>query len=170
MPYEAKPINQRRVENTSTIDMMCGIELIGDNKHRYIPAHIEIPQPYIKHDANKGKSYFVGKKGVVKHKLCDVIVNALNGTDNPDSFKDAVCIEFCMEDDKDTTPKTRAMEFYAKVHAALAVRDDFPVKFSMESWPASNMNDYKNYPHSEYIIFKPDIEKGMTRLKIKIQK
>jgi hypothetical protein len=170
MTYEPEPIRKMRRENTSTIDIMCGIELIGHNKHRNIPSHIEIPLPYIKHDINKGKSYFVGKKGVISHKLCDVITNALNGTDSPESFKDAVCIEFCLEDEKDVAAKTRAMEFYEKVKEALATRDNFPVKFFMESWPASNMNNYQQYPYAEYIIFKPDVEQGMTRLKIKVQK
>lgn len=170
MAFEDKPIRQRRIENPEGIDIMCGIELIGENKHRYIPAHIELQQPYIKHDVNKGKSYFIGKKGVKSHKLSDVITNALNGIDSPNSFKDAVCIEFCLEEENDVAAKTRAMEFYHKIHAVLEKHQDIPLKFCTESWPASNINKYNQYSHSEYLIFKPDIQQGMTRLKIKIQK
>lgn len=170
MPYEIKPINVIRKENTSTIDKMCGIKLAGPNKHITKPVNIDIPKPYFKHDVNKGKTYFVGKEKITKSGLCDVITKALNDADSADVFKDAVCIEFYKEDETDIAPKIRAMEFHAKVYAALTAFKDNPIEFSMGSWPTSHIDKYNSYPYAEYLIFQPNKEKGVTSLKIGIQK
>lgn len=152
MSFEPEKTNKLRDD---TIDKTIKIEAHGNNLIKNFSIDMScmdstktnddikcMPRPFYIHDVSEGKSYFIGKKDTKEYSLCQGITNELKNAEDSyraNLLKNAVILEFCIEDKYDKSATIRAQE------ASKIIRNSInayalPIRLSVTIYDASAMH------------------------------